>query len=75
MGIQNCIAKTPKEYVEIAIQLATDRTYRNKIQKEILSKNAILYENPEAVRELEAFFLQALEKNAPSPFNAPLMTY
>jgi predicted O-linked N-acetylglucosamine transferase (SPINDLY family) len=61
MGINTCIAKTPEEYIEIAIKLGTQSDYRTQIKTEILQKNQVLYENQQAVLEFEDFFLKALQ--------------
>lgn len=60
MGILDCIADTPARYVEIAIQLGTDQTYRNRVKQKILAANSVLYEDSTVIREFENFFLKAV---------------
>ena len=61
MGMLNCVATTPKEYVEIAVKLGTDPDYRQTIKDKILTQNHVLYEDKQAIEELEAFFIEAVE--------------
>jgi protein O-GlcNAc transferase len=62
MGIDDCIASSAQEYIDIAVQLGTDATAREAMRARILEANAVLYENVSGVRELEEFFKQALAK-------------
>ena len=62
MGIMDCIAKDAQSYIEIAFRLANDKTWRDKIKKNIVDRSGVLYEDIEAVRELEHFFESAVEK-------------
>lgn len=59
MGMLDCVAQTPEEYVRIAVRLGTDAEYRQTIRTQIASRNGPLYENTGYVRELEDFFVQA----------------
>ncbi|HEY9745203.1 MAG TPA: tetratricopeptide repeat protein [Oculatellaceae cyanobacterium] len=62
MGYTELVAKTPEEYINLAVRLGTDPAERQRVQQEILSRCGVLYEDASAVRELEAFFLSAIEK-------------
>jgi predicted O-linked N-acetylglucosamine transferase (SPINDLY family) len=62
MGLHDCVASTPEEYVDIAVRLGTDRDYRKAVSAAILSRNHILYEDLAAVKELEQFFLRVLQQ-------------
>ena len=57
MGIMDCVAATQSDYVDIAVRIGTDPSYRGMLRKKILQNNAVLYENPEAVDEMVKFFL------------------
>jgi predicted O-linked N-acetylglucosamine transferase (SPINDLY family) len=59
MGITECIAKDPADYIDIATRLATDRDFAHSIRQRILASNAVLYEDARVVREFERFFLHA----------------
>ena len=56
MGMTECVATSLEEYVDIAARLGTDPAYRARIRDEILSRNAVLYENPAGVEAMAAFF-------------------
>ena len=55
MGINECIASSPEQYVDIAIRLGTDRDFRRTVHEKILASTHVLYENAAGVRDLEAF--------------------
>jgi len=59
MGIDECIAATPKHYVDIVLRLGTDRHFRASVKEKILARNAVLYEDMNVVREFERFFIEA----------------
>ena len=60
MGMNECVAATPQQYVEIAVRLGTDRDSRRAICERIAEACDVLYENHEMVPALEAFFEEAL---------------
>jgi protein O-GlcNAc transferase len=59
MEIEGCVAANEQHYVEIAVQLASDRERRRALQAQILERNAVLFEDARVVREFEAFFEEA----------------
>lgn len=59
MGINNCIARTPEEYVNVSLKLGNDSDFRNTVKAKILSRSSVLYEDMEVVREFERFFIEA----------------
>ncbi len=59
MGMHECIARTPQEYIEIALRLGGDPVFRQRVHARILSTNHVLYEDAAMVRELEQFFEDA----------------
>ncbi len=61
MGIEDCIASTPEEYIDIAVKVASDRKIRKDISERILEKCDVLYDNPECAIELAEFFQLAFE--------------
>ncbi len=61
MGVMDCVARTPKEYIEIALRLGTDPDWRRAVREKILGACDVLFENIAAVRELENFFVKAVE--------------
>lgn len=56
MGIEECVARSPEEYIEIAVRLANDTGFRRRISSQILAANTVLYEDKQVVREFERFF-------------------
>jgi predicted O-linked N-acetylglucosamine transferase (SPINDLY family) len=60
MGVMDCVASTPAEYVDIAVRLGAEKDYRAAISTTLLAKHHVLYEDLTVIRELEQFFLQAL---------------
>ena len=68
MDILDCIAADADEYVEIAVRLGTDPQYREQIRRKILSASDALFENRDAVIELEEFFTRAVRlDDQPTP--------
>jgi protein O-GlcNAc transferase len=63
MGMQNCIAKTPEEYVSLAVRLGTDPGYRAEFSARIHANSHVLFENDRVVAEFERFFSEAVQAN------------
>jgi predicted O-linked N-acetylglucosamine transferase (SPINDLY family) len=55
MGIDGPVARSPEQYVELALRLAQDAAWRECLRAELLARAGVLYENDAAVRELESF--------------------
>ena len=64
MGILDCVATSPAHYVELALRLANDPAWRAEVRLRILDAKHRLYGDPEPIRELERFLLDAV--GAPS---------
>lgn len=62
MGIEDCIATDPGDYVKKAVRLGTDPLWREQVQAKILAEHHKLYENPAGVRDLEAFLIQTVTR-------------
>jgi protein O-GlcNAc transferase len=60
MGMADCIASTPQQYIEIASEIGRDANRRTALREKIRAANGVLFENPAGVRELETFFISAL---------------
>jgi len=60
IGIEECIAHNPEEYVGIAVRLGTDCAFREHIRSRIRGASHLLFEDCQYVRELEIFFQKAL---------------
>lgn len=61
MGMQDCVANSGQEYVDLAVALGTNPSLREAVRAKILATNSLLFEDLSAVRELEAFFERAVE--------------
>ncbi len=61
IGITDLVADGSQAYVEIAFRLAHDRPWRKEITSRILERSGRLYENMEAVKKMEHFFIAAHE--------------
>ena len=59
MGLADCIAETAEDYVRIALELGTDPALRDQVRAGILARKHRLFEDIEAVRQLEQFFRRA----------------
>jgi protein O-GlcNAc transferase len=62
MGYTKLVANNPEEYIQLAVRLGTDPEFRTQVKAEILAHCDVLYNDHAAVRELEQFFLNALEQ-------------
>jgi len=60
MGVTDCVAKHAQSYVDIALRLANDRSWRDEIRRRIHTNASLVYEDIEAVRALEHFFQSAV---------------
>jgi protein O-GlcNAc transferase len=63
MGLMDCVANDPAQYVAIAVRLGTDPDYRRQVQERILANNAALFEDRDSVVQLEAFFREAVARS------------
>jgi len=69
MGFEDLIARDAEDYVNIAVRLATDDAYRGEMVARLNRHSDRFFENMETVRELEQFFIAAIEarrKNEPA---------
>jgi predicted O-linked N-acetylglucosamine transferase (SPINDLY family) len=62
MGITECIAESEEEYVRIALRLGTDAEFREEMRGLIRERKHRLYEDAQAVRQLEEFLVAAVEQ-------------
>ena len=56
LNLEQTIASSKKEYVEIAIKLATDKNFRNMISNKIKINKNVLYNDETFIMFLEQFF-------------------
>ncbi len=60
MGITECIVEDQASYIDTAVRLATDRSWRDEIVGRIRERSHLVFERQEAVQEMAAFFKQAV---------------
>jgi protein O-GlcNAc transferase len=63
MGIEETIAQTKDEYVQMAVRLGQDAEYRQQIKKQVAENKYKLYRDFKPVRALEDFILNAVGKS------------
>ncbi len=61
MGMEDCIASSPEDYIEKAVRLGTDPEYRQSIHEKILELNGTLFEDAQAIQAFESFFEDCLK--------------
>ena len=59
MGVLDCIAESKPAYVDLAVRLGTDTTFRGAVEAKIRANNEFLFNDIEVVKEFERFFLEA----------------
>jgi protein O-GlcNAc transferase len=59
MGFTELVADSLDSYVEIALRLANDAGWRERVKTEIAARSPVLYEDAPVVAELEDFFAAA----------------
>jgi len=67
MGVQDCVARDPADYVALALRLGTDPVRRTEIGRRIRDASAVLYENLDTVRALEEFLVEAVARAQAAP--------
>ena len=64
MGITECIARSPSDYVAIAVRLVNDGQFAHDIRARIADRNHLLFEQQRVVDEFERFFRTALQESS-----------
>lgn len=62
MGIDDCIASSPADYVEKAVMLGTDIEYRRTVERRITETAPVVFDDTGIVEEYERVFLQLVEE-------------
>jgi cytochrome P450/predicted O-linked N-acetylglucosamine transferase (SPINDLY family) len=60
IGVMDCVVSSRQGYVDLALELGTNRSYRESVRRKILAANNALYEDLTGIRELEEFFRTAV---------------
>lgn len=61
VGFTDTVARTSEDYVEIAVRIAADREYRETLKREQAARVHALYDDRNAVRQIEDFFARAVD--------------
>jgi len=61
MGYTDLVARDSEHYVELCLELANDKAKRARVGREVADAAGTLYEDKAAVREIEDFFLAAID--------------
>lgn len=64
IGMETLVARSPEEYVELALRLARDAPFRDECRARLRELSPGLFEDDAAVRELESFFERAFDEAA-----------
>ena len=62
MGLDDCVARDPADYVSIALRLGTDAAWRAAVSRRILAANGVLFDNADTVRAIEDFLVAAVDR-------------
>ncbi len=60
MGVMDCVANDANSYISLALRLANDRPWRDEVREKIRANADKLFEEMEAVKEIEHFFERAM---------------
>ncbi len=58
LGLLDCVVESIEQYIELACRLGTERDFRDSIRDKILAHKGVLFEDREAVVEVEAILEQ-----------------
>jgi predicted O-linked N-acetylglucosamine transferase (SPINDLY family) len=62
MGVDECIAANPEDYVTRAIRLGTDLEWRRHVTERIQRTSGLLFESEEAVTQFDRILKQLVEE-------------
>lgn len=60
MNMTDCVARDEDHYIRLAVQLGTDKPFREQVSRAIRENSALLFEDQAVVLEFERFFKEAL---------------
>jgi|CXWL01.1.fsa_nt_gi predicted O-linked N-acetylglucosamine transferase (SPINDLY family) len=58
IGVMDCVASTPEEYVDLAVRIAADKECRNRLRARILERCGTLYRDADLVSQMTAMLLR-----------------
>jgi protein O-GlcNAc transferase len=63
MGLTECVAQSPEDYIERAVRIAGDPERRRSLSAEILRRGEVLFDRRDLARELARFLEEKLAKS------------
>ena len=60
MGLDDMVARTEEQYVDLAVRLCQDRAYRNEFRNRMLEARHVLFDDIAPVRALEELLMARL---------------
>ncbi|PHV62814.1 tetratricopeptide repeat protein [Cyanobacterium aponinum] len=63
LGVTETIANTEEEYIDIAVKLGLDQTWREEIKEKIKANHHNLYDDLECVKALEQFYIDVCKSS------------
>lgn len=63
MGVFDCIAESPQDYINLALRLGRDKDLRDLVSRKISNANSVLYEDINVAREFGRFFEFCYQKS------------
>lgn len=61
LGVEDCVASTPEDYVRIATRLGMEPECRAELSGRLSEASEVLFHNPDTPRQLEACFAELIE--------------
>ncbi len=61
MNMTDCVARDEDHYMRLAVQLGTDKPFREQVSRKIRERCVVLYEDMSVVLEFERFFKEAFK--------------
>ena len=58
IALDEYIARTDQEYIELAVRLAQDKPYRDQVSSKINKSRDFIYDEPKPIRALEEFLMK-----------------
>lgn len=61
-GLDECIAYSPEEYVDVALRFGKDKDFRDRVKAKILDSHDLIYQDRRVVVEYINFFINAVNQ-------------
>ena len=63
MGVWECVADTLEEYINIAVRMATDSGFKQRIVEKIIARKELLFETQDSILQWDHFIQAIVEKS------------